>query len=407
MALEIHSLAYFVRTLQRRSMKQAAADLGVRTSTVSRALGVLEYELATKLLVRRPDGVVASFEGEQLNRSASLILNWTARLPGVVAGRPEAPGATVVADAAPDLATLRALAGAPVSLRTLAHFALAVEERSISGAARRLNITQPTLGRRMAELERFLGVPLFARSRTGSSPTPAALSLHASAVEIEALARGILKRADIGFLHQVRDVRLGSVMPAGVDSNLAVLLAGIIEDYTRHDRNRFVSVSTGPAQLLMEQLLAGALDAAIVDTAEVPADFMRLEIARRPLLVMAPASAYRDGDRAEDLIGRLPLALPMTGTGLRRAIDQLVAHGPDAPRRTIECGSIPVLMRLVINGTCCTIIPEGALPQADPRVRALPLAGAALVTQLIWMPAKQDSAPVRLIRELVQQRPFA
>ncbi|MCZ0733168.1 LysR family transcriptional regulator [Phreatobacter sp. AB_2022a] len=407
MALEIHSLAYFVRTLQRRSMKQAAADLGVRTSTVSRALGVLEYELATKLLVRRPDGVVASFEGEQLNRSASLILNWTARLPDVVAGRPAAPGATMPADAAPALATLRALAGAPVSLRTLAHFALAVEERSISGAARRLNITQPTLGRRMAELERFLGVPLFARGRTGSSPTPAALRLHASAIEIEALARGILKRADIGFLHQVRDFRLGSVMPAGVDSNLAVLLAGIIEDYTKRDRNRFVSVSTGPAQFLMEQLLAGALDAAIVDTAEVPADFMRLEIARRPLLVMVPASAYRDGDRAEDLIGRLPLALPMTGTGLRRAIDQLVAHGPDAPRRTIECGSIPVLMRLVINGACCTIIPEGALPQADPRVRALGLAGAVLVTQLIWMPAKQDSAQVRLIRELVQQRPFA
>lgn len=402
MALEIHSLAYFVRTLQCRSMKQAAADLGVRTSTVSRTLGVLEYELATKLLVRRPEGILASFEGEQLNRTATLILNWTARLGDVVAGRSVAPD-----DEAIGLDTLRRLAGAPVSLRTLAHFALAVEERSISGAARRLNITQPTLGRRMAVLERFLGAQLFARSRTGASPTAAALRLHASAVEIEALARGVLKRADIGFLHQVRDVRLGSVMPAGADSNLAVLLAGLIEDYTKRDRNRFVSVSTGPAQLLMEQLLAGVLDAAIVDTAEVPADFMRLEIARRPLLVMAPAAAYRNGDRAEDLIGRLPLALPMTGTGLRRAIDQLIADGLDAPRRTIECGSIPVLMRLVINGACCTVIPEGALPQTDPRVRALNLAGAALVTQLIWMPAKQDSTQVRLIRELVQQRPFA
>ncbi|WP_155485703.1 helix-turn-helix domain-containing protein, partial [Vibrio campbellii] len=53
MALEIHPLIYFVRTLQRRSMKQAAADLGVRGSTISRALGVLEYELATRLIVRR------------------------------------------------------------------------------------------------------------------------------------------------------------------------------------------------------------------------------------------------------------------------------------------------------------------------------------------------------------------
>ncbi|WP_239503904.1 helix-turn-helix domain-containing protein, partial [Citrobacter freundii] len=67
-------------------MKQAAADLGVRGSTISRALGVLEYELATRLIVRRPDGIVASFEGEQLHRTAILILNWTAALPAIVRG---------------------------------------------------------------------------------------------------------------------------------------------------------------------------------------------------------------------------------------------------------------------------------------------------------------------------------
>ncbi|QCI66295.1 LysR family transcriptional regulator [Phreatobacter stygius] len=405
MALEIHSLVYFVRTLQCRSMKQAAADLGVRTSTVSRALSVLEYELATRLIVRRPDGIVASFEGEQLQRTAILILNWTAGLPAIVGG--ETRAATPDDGVPIGLATLAMLLAAPVSLRTLSHFALAAEERSISGAARRLAITQPTLGRRIGDLERFLGVALFDRGRAGSSPTAAALRLHASVAEIEALASAIMRRADIGFLHQVRDIRLGSVMPAGVDSSLAVLLARIIEDYTKRDRNRFVSVSTGPAQLLMEQLLAGALDAAIVDIPEVPEQFMRLEIARRPLHVMAPAAAYRDGDAAADLIERLPLALPMTGTGLRRAIDQLLGAGLHAPRRTIECGSIPVLMRLVINGTCCTIIPEGSLPHTDPRVRALPLPGAGLITSLIWTPAKQASAQVQLIRELVQERPFA
>jgi LysR family transcriptional regulator, nitrogen assimilation regulatory protein len=401
MALEIHSLVYFVRTLQCRSMKQAAADLGVRSSTVSRALSQLEYELATRLIVRRPDGIVASFEGEQLYRTAILILDWAAALPAIVQG--EAPeGRNSVA-----LASLTGLIAAPVSLRTLSHFALAVEERSISGAARRLNITQPTLGRRIGELERFLGIVLFERGRSGSRPSDAALRLHASVVEIEALASAIMKRADIGFLHQVRDIRLGSVMPAGVDSSLAILLAHVIENYTKRDRNRFVSVSTGPAQLLMEQLLGGALDAAIVDIPEVPEQFLSLEIARRPLYAMAPAAAFQEGDSAADLIGRLPLALPMTGTGLRRAIDHLFATGLYAPHRTIECGSIPVLMRLVINGACCTIIPERSVPHDDPRVRALRLPGAGLSTSLIWTPAKQASAQVRLIRELVREHPFA
>ncbi|WP_218001965.1 helix-turn-helix domain-containing protein [Microtetraspora malaysiensis] len=41
------------------------------------------------------------------------------------------------------------------------------EEKSIRGAARRLHLTQPTLSRQLRELERRLGVDLFARSGRG------------------------------------------------------------------------------------------------------------------------------------------------------------------------------------------------------------------------------------------------
>jgi len=49
---------------------------------------------------------------------------------------------------------------------------------SLSGAARALRLTQPTLGRHIAELEAALGVTLFVRSPQGLAPTEAALAMR-------------------------------------------------------------------------------------------------------------------------------------------------------------------------------------------------------------------------------------
>jgi DNA-binding transcriptional LysR family regulator len=65
-----------------------------------------------------------------------------------------------------------------------------LSEGSLSGAARALNITQPTVGRHIAALEQALGLLLFTRSQTGLLPTEAALSLrpHAQAMQSTAAA---------------------------------------------------------------------------------------------------------------------------------------------------------------------------------------------------------------------------
>lgn len=394
MALEIKPLVYFTAALTHGSVQGAADALGVRASTVSRAIAGLEYALATKLVVRRTGGIVPSLEGAQLNRTAAEILAWCAALPQ----RPRSK-THKRRDSA------RVLLDSPLSLRTLSQFCVVIEEGSISSAARRLNITQPTLSRRIAELEAFIGTSLLMRDHTGARPTELARTLYTSVAAIEALAKATTKRANVGFLHRVRDIRLGAVMPAGVDSNLAALLARIIKDSAARDRARSVSVSSAPAQELMEQLLAGVIDAAIVDTPDVPDLFMQMEIGRRPLYLVTPVGATSAGDTVESVLKRLPLALPMTGTGLRHATDHLFGAPGTAPR-TIECGSIPVLIRLVIEGTCCAIIPGGSHPRKDPRLRSFVLPDASLVTSLIWTRAKTDSAQVIAIRDLVKRQKF-
>lgn len=72
-------------------------------------------------------------------------------------------------------------------------FLAVMRERSLSGAARSLSLTQPTVGRHVDALEDALGVRLFTRSQTGLAATSIALALvpHAEtmASAADALAR--------------------------------------------------------------------------------------------------------------------------------------------------------------------------------------------------------------------------
>jgi DNA-binding transcriptional LysR family regulator len=68
-------------------------------------------------------------------------------------------------------------------------------EGSLSGAARSLGITQPTVGRHIAALEKSLGFALFTRSQTGLLPTQAALSLRSYAETMSSTAAAMLRAA--------------------------------------------------------------------------------------------------------------------------------------------------------------------------------------------------------------------
>ena len=72
-------------------------------------------------------------------------------------------------------------------------FAAVVEHGSLSGAARALSLSQPTVGRHVESLEADLGLNLFDRALTGLRPTEAALRLY----EPVARARSSLAEAAI------------------------------------------------------------------------------------------------------------------------------------------------------------------------------------------------------------------
>src|SRR2546423_5924281 len=74
-------------------------------------------------------------------------------------------------------------------------FLSVVREGSLSGAARSLGLTQPTIGRHVDALEEALGVALFTRSQHGLTPTAGGLDLVPHAEAMAAAAAALVRTA--------------------------------------------------------------------------------------------------------------------------------------------------------------------------------------------------------------------
>ena len=113
-------------------------------------------------------------------------------------------------------------------------FLAVVRERSLSGAARALRLTQPTIGRHVDALEEALGVSLFTRSQAGLLATAGAVQLLPYA-EAMASAASALQRAASGEADEERGVvRITASEMIGTEV-LPAALAAFRELYPRID----------------------------------------------------------------------------------------------------------------------------------------------------------------------------
>ncbi|HDZ1504129.1 TPA: LysR family transcriptional regulator [Klebsiella pneumoniae] len=139
-------------------------------------------------------------------------------------------------------------------------FLAVLQEGSLSGASRTLNITQPTAGRHIAGLETALGQALFTRSQTGLLATDAALALRVHAEAMDNTARALERTAanfsrDRADLRGVVRVAASEVVGAEV---LPPLVARLRQAYPRFQREAFaMRTDSDLAQLSLIRAGAG------------------------------------------------------------------------------------------------------------------------------------------------------
>jgi DNA-binding transcriptional LysR family regulator len=182
-------------------------------------------------------------------------------------------------------------------------FLAVVRGGSLSAAARALGLTQPTVGRHVAELEAGLGAALFARSRTGLSPTDTALALEPHAEAMEAAANALVRAAS-GAADEPRGVvRLTASEIVGVEVlppmlasfrarhpliDVELHLSNVSEDLTRRDADLAVRMAR-PTQAALVARRVGAIEVGL--------------FARRDYLARAGAPRAPADLRAHALVG--------------------------------------------------------------------------------------------------------
>ena len=161
-----------------------------------------------------------------------------------------------------------------MELRTLRYFLAVAREENMTEAANVLHVTQPTLSRQIADLERELGVTLFERSNRSCTLTGEGMRLRQRAEEIISLvgrAEAELSE-DAGELSGV--IRIGAGETQAMRFVLQVF-AGLRRDHPGVK----VELYTGNADAVEERLERGLLDFALLIE---PVNLDRYEWLRMP-----------------------------------------------------------------------------------------------------------------------------
>lgn len=141
---------------------------------------------------------------------------------------------------------------------------------SLSGAARTLGLSQPTLGRHVEALEAGLGTALFTRSVRGLAPTDVALAIrpHAEAIEAaaEAVRRVISAPADApsGVVRITASEIVGGAVLPGILRDLRTRHAGLVFELSLSNQTEDLMRRDADIAVRMVKPAQGALIAAHV-----------------------------------------------------------------------------------------------------------------------------------------------
>lgn len=276
-----------------------------------------------------------------------------------------------------------------MELRQLQYFVAVAEEGSFTRAAGQQHVAQPAVSAQIRRLERLVGQPLFERSTRDVRLTQAGAALLPYARDaLAAVTAGQAAVDDVGNL--VRgSVSVGTVTLHPVD------LAGVMADFHADFPAVQMTLSADSSDVLVDQLIAGRLDIAIVSLGirEWPPGLDLAVITDE--VIEAVVSAQHPLSRRKVLsLSQLcehPLISLPVGTGLRSRLDAAAKGVGVHPRVAFEATNPLELVELARHGLGVAIVPQsmarnsiGLHPlRLDPELRG----------RLVWAWRRDMSGP--------------
>ncbi len=253
-----------------------------------------------------------------------------------------------------------------VNHQHLRSFHVVAQEGSISRAARRLGVAQPTLSQQIRALEIRHRVALFDGRKQPLQLTEAGRRLHALTGRLFAISDEVETMMNAGIEGKLSMIRLGSDSP--------VYAARLVAKFAEHNPDGPMSVRIGNAAEVVQWLRDGHIDAAI--GSDPPGDnaLDYLPLYHDRLAAAAPAMhplAANARVMIEDLAEE-SLLLREATSRTRLSIERLIEVTGLTPRRVIEFHTREAIREAIALGLGVSLFYSSECPP-DPRIAYRPV----------------------------------
>lgn len=291
-----------------------------------------------------------------------------------------------------------------MDLQDLRYFVEIAATGSLSRAAGRLSISQPTLSRHLSKLEKDMRIDLFYRHGRGVLPTEAGRRLLEVATATLRQLDGIQEELRSRTLDEVGEVMVG--IPPSIAATVgAVLAAGFADRYPRAR----LGIREGFSGILLEWLEAGRLDCAVLYDARRGSNVLSTPLLLEELFLVEGTQGAAAASPSAAEIGELAhRSCLLTGpsNGLRRVVDAACWSERIQPNVVMEIDCVAALKQLIEAGRGCTVLPFGAIHREvqQGRLSARPFRAPSMRAMLVIAtpPHKPVTAMVRSTIGLLQ-----
>lgn len=289
-----------------------------------------------------------------------------------------------------------------LTLKQMRYFEALARHGHFGRAAESCAISQPALSMQIREMEEILGSPLFERGgrRVRLTGFGEAAANHIGAVLREVEALGDMARAAQTQL--VGPLRLG-VIP----TIAPYLLPGLIGRLTRDHAGLDIQIRESQTGKLIEELLEGRLDAAIVALPVSEPALEEVALFSESFVLVRP---LRDADKPvpnREALRTMRLLLLEEGHCFRDQALAFCNSGAVRPRELLDGSALSTLVQMVGAGIGVTLIPEMAVPveTASAAVSVARLEGAQPSRQvgMVWRRASPLARQLTQLAETVRQ----
>jgi len=285
-----------------------------------------------------------------------------------------------------------------IDLNLLAVFDALFDQRSVTGAAERLSLTQPTVSGMLRRLRHMFSDPLFVRISHGILPTPRAEALAGPIKELLANTQ-LLVRAE-AFDPESAE---GTIRLCGSDYLQHVVIAPLIKELRRRAPKLKVLVSPRPASGVTDLMARGEIDLCFslpeVADPDLPAQLLYRDryvcVARKG----HPLNARRISTK--QLCTFDHLLVDPTGRSLWGPVDNALMALGQRRRVVTAVPSFHILFELLQSGDFLAFVPERLLHTRRSRLRAFEtsLNIPALDVTATWHPRVSSDARHKWLRE--------